>query len=115
MDRKTSIYSPLLRSTVIGLAALLVAAAIASAASSQEDLSSAQTTAAAPIILADAHSYRHCHNLPKRTYCHKKGPLPQNWPPLSNTPHPNEPKAKAPCRNDRAPCGPIGTRDRDQG
>ncbi len=40
-----------------------------------------------PLVVADAHSYRHCHNLSKRTYCHKADRLPQNWPPNSNTPH----------------------------
>ena len=39
------------------------------------------------LVVADAHPYRHCHNLPKRTYCHKADRLPQNWPPHSNTPH----------------------------
>lgn len=39
------------------------------------------------IVVADAHSYRHCHNLQKRTYCHKADRLPQNWPPNTDTPH----------------------------
>lgn len=49
-------------------------------------------TAESPIaygmfVVADAHSYRHCHNLSKRTYCHKADRLPQNWPPNTDTPH----------------------------
>lgn len=39
------------------------------------------------LVVADAHTYRHCHNLSKRTYCHKADRLPQNWPPNSDTPH----------------------------
>ena len=31
--------------------------------------------------LADARPYLHCHNLPRRTYCHKGRQLPVNWPP----------------------------------
>jgi len=36
--------------------------------------------------LVDARSYWHCHNLPRRIYCHKSERLPRNWPPNSNTP-----------------------------
>ena len=36
--------------------------------------------------LADARSYRHCHNIHTRAYCHKRDRLPVNWPPLSDTP-----------------------------
>jgi hypothetical protein len=32
----------------------------------------------------DQRSYRHCHNMPVRTYCHKADSLPQNWPPFSD-------------------------------
>ena len=50
----------------------------------------------APIILASPHNYHHCHNLPRRVYCHKRERLPANWPPNSNTPdsrhlHPGAP------------------------
>lgn len=45
------------------------------------------TAAKGAIVVADAHSYRHCHNLSKRTYCHKADRLPQNWPPNTDTPH----------------------------
>lgn len=31
--------------------------------------------------LADARPYTHCHNLPRRTYCHASQKLPKNWPP----------------------------------
>lgn len=40
----------------------------------------------ARIELADARSYTHCHNLPRRTYCHKAERLPVNWPPNTSTP-----------------------------
>lgn len=52
---------------------------------------SAQGVAAASssgnLVVADAHSYRHCHNIFTRTYCHKADRLPQNWPPNTDTPH----------------------------
>jgi len=69
-----------------------------------------ELTAAAKgaMVVADAHSYRHCHNLSKRTYCHKADRLPQNWPPNTDTPHRgghevNENK-ECPRSSDR--CGP---------
>lgn len=55
--------------------------------------------------LADARPYTHCHNLPRRTYCHSSQKLPKNWPPNTSAPEPasdgNEaaaplPKAVAP-------------------
>jgi hypothetical protein len=46
-----------------------------------------KTIANGSVVLADAHPYRHCHNLAKRTYCHKADRLPQNWPPNTDTPH----------------------------
>ncbi len=36
--------------------------------------------------LADARSYHHCHNMPRRTRCHSSQRLPVNWPPNTNTP-----------------------------
>lgn len=39
-----------------------------------------------PFELTDARSYHHCHNLPRRTYCHTQRSLPSNWPPNTNTP-----------------------------
>ena len=36
--------------------------------------------------LADKRSYRHCHSVHVRTYCHTGARLPQNWPPHSATP-----------------------------
>lgn len=43
----------------------------------------AENGASAPgqLQLADARPYLHCHNLPRRTYCHKGRQLPVNWPP----------------------------------
>jgi len=57
-------------------------------------------------VMADAHPYRHCHNLPRRTYCHKQERLPQNWPPHSDTPHPGEPKRVSPCERGDRDCEP---------
>jgi len=45
------------------------------------------TSSYGALVVADAHPNRHCHNLSKRTYCHKEGRLPQNWPPNTETPH----------------------------
>lgn len=36
------------------------------------------------LILADARSNRHCHNIHTRVYCHKADRLPMNWPPFSD-------------------------------
>ncbi len=33
-----------------------------------------------PIELSDARTYRHCHNTPRRTYCHTKERLPVRLP-----------------------------------
>lgn len=37
------------------------------------------------VVLADARDYRHCHNQPRHSYCHKRDRLPVNWPPHSNS------------------------------
>jgi hypothetical protein len=34
----------------------------------------------------DARSYRHCHYIMTRVYCHKSDRLPRVWPPFSDTP-----------------------------
>lgn len=61
------------------------------------------------LVVADAHPYRHCHNLPRKTYCHKTDRLPRNWPPNTNTPHNSETEGDS--RRDCAPgsrdCNPI--------
>ncbi len=56
------------------------------------------------VRVADAHPYRHCHNLSRRTYCHQKGRLPQNWPPNTDTPHRSGVKKKAPCLKGAVAC-----------
>lgn len=53
----------------------------------QDAATVSKTSTYGELVVADAHSYRHCHNLPKRTYCHKADRLPQNWPPNTDTPH----------------------------
>jgi hypothetical protein len=35
--------------------------------------------------MADARTYRHCHNIATRVYCHKGAPLIRNWPPHAAT------------------------------
>ena len=52
------------------------------------------------VQLADARSYRHCHNMPRRTYCHKAERLPRNWPPNSNTPG----RTRQPCWVNKSSC-----------
>ncbi len=80
---------------LLGLARFLIGAAAAVFISTGSALSVAAESAvmgdrASPygrLVVADAHPYRHCHNLSKRTYCHKADRLPQNWPPNTGTPH----------------------------
>jgi hypothetical protein len=61
---------------------------IAGPAYAADDLATGSATVSGgSFVVADAHPYRHCHNLPKRTYCHKADRLPQNWPPHTDTPH----------------------------
>lgn len=50
--------------------------------------------------LAHARRDHHCHNLPRRTYCHKAQRLPQNWPPNADTPARNS----EPCWGNRWSC-----------
>lgn len=50
--------------------------------------------------LAHARRDHHCHNLPRRTYCHKASKLPQNWPPNTETPVRN----REPCWINRWNC-----------
>ncbi len=64
----------------------------------------AQThSAESGFIVADARTYRHCHNLPTRTYCHKKDALPMNWPPFSDR-HRNKPEQQRPCKKRSGDC-----------
>jgi hypothetical protein len=56
---------------ILPLMMLLVATGLASDLT-LTDTSVAQTDR----MFADARSYRHCHNTPRRTYCHTKEPLP---------------------------------------
>lgn len=62
------------------------------------------------LVVADAHAYRHCHNLPRRTYCHKADRLPQNWPPNSNTPHSAAPQERPGCPKGASDCTTEPTR-----
>jgi hypothetical protein len=58
----------------------------ASAKTGEATEPSSHLRSASYLQLVDARSYWHCQNLPRHTYCHKGGRLPQNWPPNSNTP-----------------------------
>jgi hypothetical protein len=102
--------SPHFRSCyAIALAVVTVAApaAIAGSKHTAVEVNSPAPANTNVIILADAHPYRHCHNLPRRTYCHKQDRLPQNWPPHSDTPHPGESKRRLlPCESDDRDCKP---------
>ena len=69
--------------------ALLVSSALYAIATEASPFGSFPVAArdgAAPFVLAAPRSYRHCHNLPRRVYCHKDEALPANWPPNTNTP-----------------------------
>lgn len=49
-------------------------------------LPSGSATGRSLIEQVDARSYNHCHNMPRRTRCHRKSRLPVNWPPNTKTP-----------------------------
>jgi hypothetical protein len=49
---------------------------------------------------AHKRSYRHCHNMPRRMYCHAKERLPRNWPPNTNTPG----RSRQPCWVNKKNC-----------
>jgi len=66
--------------------------------------SSHAVTTQGNFVLADARPYRHCHNQPRRTYCHKKDRLPAVWPPFSDRQDPGKSRRKAPCSNAPADC-----------
>jgi len=78
---------------IILSAGLMLAAGLAAATSQS---AAAALHATVPIMdatprgsllwLVDARSYRHCHNISWRRYCHKSERLPRNWPPNTNTP-----------------------------
>jgi len=56
------------------------------------------------IVVADARDYRHCHNQPRRTYCHKKDRLPAVWPPFSDRQDHRKWRKEVPCDRDSADC-----------
>lgn len=75
------------RSFIKAAAAISILAAGAFPSAAQSGISVDRASPYGALIVADAHAYRHCHNLSMRTYCHKADRLPQNWPPNSDTPH----------------------------
>lgn len=87
--------------------ALAFAASTSSLAGPQRGVMEDNATVnAEAFIIADAHPYRHCHSLPRRTYCHKQERLPQNWPPHSDTPPPGEAQRGSPCERGGRDCKP---------
>jgi hypothetical protein len=64
-------------------------------------------------VLADARAYRHCHNLPKKTYCHKNGQLPIVSPPFSDRSRRHDLRKETPCHGDPARC--ANTHDHQPG
>ena len=73
----------------VGMIASILSLNFSIPAVAADDATSAtvNTSAYGPLVVADAHSYRHCHNQLKRTYCHKADRLPHNSPPNTDTPH----------------------------
>ena len=73
---------------IVGLVASILSLNIGSQTFAADNAGGGATTATyGALVVADAHAYRHCHNLSTRTYCHKADRLPQNWPPNTDTPH----------------------------
>ncbi len=73
---------------LLAMAACLVLSTggLSSVQASISETLSESTNSEKLVRLADARSYRHCHNIHTRVYCHKRDRLPVNWPPLSDTP-----------------------------
>lgn len=78
---------PYARSLIRAAVVTSVLAISALPSTAQPAIRVANSSAYGELVVADAHPYRHCHNLSKRTYCHKADRLPQNWPPNTDTPH----------------------------
>lgn len=75
------------RPLVIAIAAAAITAAVSqSAAAISMPTTQMSGLGRSHIELVDARSYNHCHNMPRRTRCHKKSRLPVNWPPNTSTP-----------------------------
>ena len=83
-----------LAGTTLTIAAAAVVSFCASAAAAHagivgqwQPVGKISTDAAiADVLLVDARIYRHCHPMPRHTYCHTKDRLPVHWPPLLGTP-----------------------------
>lgn len=96
-----NVYKRMLVSAVVGSAAALTASTASAALGSLSDVISHEFDGAmSGPQLVDARDYRHCHNMPRRTYCHKGERLPRNWPPNSNTPG----STRKPCWVDKRSC-----------
>jgi hypothetical protein len=70
---------------------LMTGAAAAASQPAAAGFGALEATAGSPHVsgllqLADARTYHHCHNMPRRIRCHTGQRLPVNWPPNTNTP-----------------------------
>ena len=77
------------RGHVVVLVLMAIFASAPNAAAVGETAPSNETTRgedAELLQFVDARDYRHCHNLPRRTYCHATERLPRNGPPNTDTP-----------------------------
>lgn len=88
MDVKNT--SSLSRSLIGAAVSLTILAGSAASTFADETATFDKAGTNGSLVVADAHTFRHCHNLSKRTYCHKADRLPQNWPPNTDTPHREE-------------------------
>jgi hypothetical protein len=102
MRKTTSSHLSTLRHAPFAVAAFVGLAIVPIAAGASEKAVVDERTIgqATSLIVADAHPFRHCHNISTRTYCHKKDRLPQNWPPHTDTPH-----SGVPCPKGETDCG----------
>lgn len=75
---------------IIGAVTSTIGLSISAQAMAADRSAGSNITFYGSLVVADAHPYQHCHNLSKRTYCHKKDRLPQNYPPNTDTPHRGE-------------------------
>jgi hypothetical protein len=69
------------------LIAAMIAASTAHAATAPMSVSpAADRSSETWVELADAHTYHHCHSLPRHTRCHKSEWLPEQWRSSTNAP-----------------------------
>lgn len=102
--------------SVVGTAIAITILGLSTLPSSALSAATADHRAAdSEFVVADARSYRHCHNLSKRTYCHKADRLPQNWPPNTDTPRSGKSKnqGRIDCANGSSDCTAATTAQKE--